>query len=49
MNEKTIDEGSTEVDARIIGEADLIIFALYPHVFQLSFLMLYLLTRHFSP
>jgi len=28
-----IDEGSTELDARIIGEADLVIFALYPHVF----------------
>ena len=33
LNEKIIDEGSTEVDARMIGEADLIIFALYPHVF----------------
>jgi prephenate dehydrogenase len=28
-----IDEGSTEPDARLIGEADLVIFALYPHVF----------------
>ena len=33
LNEKIIDEGSTEVDARMIGEADLIVFALYPHVF----------------
>ena len=31
--EGIIDEGSTELDARIIGEADLVIFALYPHVF----------------
>lgn len=28
-----IDEGTTEVDARLIGEADLIVFALYPHIF----------------
>ena len=33
LREEIIDEGSTEVDARIIGEADLVIFALYPHVF----------------
>lgn len=33
INEKIIDDGSTELDARIIGEADLVIFALYPHVF----------------
>ena len=33
LNEKIIDEGSTELDARMIGEADLVIFALYPHVF----------------
>ena len=33
LNERIIDEGSTEVDARLIGEADLVIFALYPHVF----------------
>ena len=31
--ENLIDEGSTELDARMIGEADLVIFALYPHVF----------------
>ena len=28
-----IDEGSTELDEKIIGEADLVIFALYPHIF----------------
>lgn len=28
-----IDEGTTEVDARLIGEADIIVFALYPHIF----------------
>lgn len=28
-----IDEGSTELDEKMIGEADLVIFALYPHVF----------------
>ena len=33
LREKIIDEGSTRLDERIIGEADLIIFALYPHVF----------------
>ena len=33
LNEKIIDEGSTEPDAHLIGEADLVIFALYPHVF----------------
>ena len=33
LKEKMIDEGSTELDERLIGEADLIIFALYPHVF----------------
>ena len=33
LSEKIIDEGSTELDARIIGDADLVIFALYPHVF----------------
>ena len=31
--ENIIDEGAAEPDARIIGEADLVIFALYPHVF----------------
>ncbi len=28
-----IDRGTTEIDADIIGEADVIVFALYPHVF----------------
>ena len=33
LKENMIDEGSTELDEKIIGEADLVIFALYPHVF----------------
>ena len=33
LREKIIDEGTTELDTRIIGDADLVIFALYPHVF----------------
>ena len=33
IRENIIDEGATEPDARLIGEADLVIFALYPHVF----------------
>lgn len=33
ISENMIDEGSTELDERLIGEADLVIFALYPHVF----------------
>ena len=33
IRENIIDEGSTELDERMIGEADLVIFALYPHVF----------------
>ncbi len=33
LREGIIDVGSTEPDAQIIGEADLVIFALYPHVF----------------
>ena len=33
IKENIIDEGSTELDEKIIGEADVIIFALYPHVF----------------
>lgn len=33
ISEKIIDEGSTEIDENIIGDADLVIFALYPHVF----------------
>ena len=33
INEGLIDEGSTELDEKIIGDSDLVIFALYPHVF----------------
>ena len=33
LRENLIDEGSTELDERMIGEADLVIFALYPHAF----------------
>lgn len=33
IKEKLIDQGSIELDEKIIGEADLVIFALYPHVF----------------
>jgi len=33
LKEQIIDDGSTEVDAQMVGEADLIIFALYPHLF----------------
>ena len=33
IGEGLIDEGATEPDPRLIGEADLVIFALYPHVF----------------
>lgn len=33
LQEKLIDEGTTQIDARMIGEADLVIFALYPHIF----------------
>ncbi|MBR5447928.1 MAG: prephenate dehydrogenase/arogenate dehydrogenase family protein [Clostridia bacterium] len=33
MRENIIDEGASELDAEIIGKADLVIFALYPHVF----------------
>ena len=33
LKEGIIDEGTTEIDAKIIGEAELVIFALYPHVF----------------
>ena len=33
IKENIIDEGTTQLDERIIGEADLVIFALYPHVF----------------
>lgn len=33
IKENIIDKGSTALDPEIIGEADLVIFALYPHVF----------------
>ena len=33
IKENIIDEGTTELDERIIKDADLVIFALYPHVF----------------
>ncbi len=33
LREGLIDAGSTELDERIIGEADIVIFALYPHIF----------------
>lgn len=28
-----IDEGSSSVDPRLVGEADIVVFALYPHIF----------------
>ena len=33
LTEHLIDEGTTKIDERMIGEADLVIFALYPHIF----------------
>ncbi len=33
LREGLIDQGSTQLDARIIGQADLVVFALYPHIF----------------
>ena len=33
IKENIIDEGSVELDERMIGGADIVIFALYPHVF----------------
>ena len=33
LKEGIVDEGTTELDADMIGDADLVIFALYPHVF----------------
>ena len=33
IKENIIDEGSITLDKKMIGEADLVIFALYPHVF----------------
>lgn len=34
VNNGIIDYGTTEIDPDLIGEADLVIFALYPHVFK---------------
>ena len=34
LKEGLMDEGSTELDEKIIGEADIVIFALYPHIFR---------------
>lgn len=33
LREHMIDEGSTKLNERMIGNADLVIFALYPHIF----------------
>jgi len=33
LREHMIDEGSTTLNERMIGDADLVIFALYPHIF----------------
>ncbi len=33
LREGIIDEGTTEIDKELIGNADLIVFALYPHIF----------------
>lgn len=33
IRENLIDEGTTELDERMIGNADIVIFALYPHIF----------------
>ncbi len=33
LSEGLIDEGSTYLDERMIGQADIVIFALYPHIF----------------
>ena len=33
LKENIIDEGSTDLDEKIIGSADIVIFALYPHIF----------------
>lgn len=33
LKEGIIDQGTTKLDPKIIGDADLVIFALYPHIF----------------
>ena len=34
LDNNIICEGSTEIDEKLIGEADVVIFALYPHIFK---------------
>ncbi len=34
LQNNIIDNGSTEIDPKLIGEADIVVFALYPHVFK---------------
>ena len=34
LENNIICEGSTEIDEKLIGEADVVIFALYPHIFK---------------
>ena len=34
LEHKMIDGGTTEIDPELIGSADLIVFALYPHIFK---------------
>ncbi len=34
INNGIIDYGTTEIEPEIIGEADLVVFALYPHIFK---------------
>ena len=33
LENKIIDSGTTEIDAEMIGNADVVVFALYPHIF----------------
>lgn len=33
LEHKLIDKGTTDIDAKFIGSADIIVFALYPHIF----------------
>ncbi|MGI6279292.1 MAG: prephenate dehydrogenase [Acutalibacteraceae bacterium] len=33
LQNNIIDKGTTEIDSRLIGESDVVIFALYPHIF----------------
>ena len=34
LKNKIIEKGTTEIDEEMIGQADLVIFALYPHIFK---------------